>query len=421
MIFENLKLTEPVLRALQDEGYITPTPIQAKAIPCVLDGKDLLGCAQTGTGKTAAFSIPIIQNLLAETGGNGRKSIRALILTPTRELAAQIGDNINAYSRHTRLKHTVIFGGVSQKPQVEALRKGVDILVATPGRLLDLINQKIIDLQTIRFFVLDEADRMLDMGFIHDIKKILPLLPRKRQSLFFSATMPAEIEKLSRQILNHPVMIEVTPPSSTVEVIEQHVYRVEKTDKSKLLVHLLQDKAIESVLVFTRTKHGADKVARILGKSGIKAEAIHGNKSQNARVKAMNNFRDRTTRVLIATDIAARGIDIDHLSHVINYDLPNIPETYVHRIGRTGRAGRSGVAFSFCDSEEKVYLKDIERLIGRHIAEIQEHPFNTGVVRAVPVFSEKEELKKTVRREDRKSSRNSRFQNGFRNRSDVRA
>lgn len=421
MIFENLKLTEPVLRALQDEGYITPTPIQAKAIPCVLDGKDLLGCAQTGTGKTAAFSIPIIQNLLAETRGNGRKSIRALILTPTRELAAQIGDSINAYSRHTRLKHTVIFGGVSQKPQVEALRKGVDILVATPGRLLDLINQKIIDLQTIRFFVLDEADRMLDMGFIHDIKKILPLLPRKRQSLFFSATMPAEIEKLSRQILNHPVMIEVTPPSSTVEVIEQHVYRVEKTDKSKLLVHLLQDKAIESVLVFTRTKHGADKVARILGKSGIKAEAIHGNKSQNARVKAMNNFRDRTTRVLIATDIAARGIDIDHLSHVINYDLPNIPETYVHRIGRTGRAGRSGVAFSFCDSEEKVYLKDIERLIGRHIAEIQEHPFNTGVVRAVPVFSEKEELKKTVRREDRKSSRNSRFQNGFRNRSDVRA
>ena len=421
MIFENLKLTEPVLRALQDEGYITPTPIQAKAIPCVLDGKDLLGCAQTGTGKTAAFSIPIIQNLLAETGGNGRKSIRALILTPTRELAAQIGDSINAYSRHTRLKHTVIFGGVSQKPQVEALRKGVDILVATPGRLLDLINQKIINLQTIRFFVLDEADRMLDMGFIHDIKKILPLLPRKRQSLFFSATMPAEIEKLSRQILNHPVMIEVTPPSSTVEVIEQHVYRVEKTDKSKLLVHLLQDKAIESVLVFTRTKHGADKVARILGKSGIKAEAIHGNKSQNARVKAMNNFRDRTTRVLIATDIAARGIDIDHLSHVINYDLPNIPETYVHRIGRTGRAGRSGVAFSFCDSEEKVYLKDIERLIGRHIAEIQEHPFNTGVVRAVPVFSEKEELKKTVRREDRKSSRNSRFQNGFRNRSDVRA
>ena len=281
MIFENLKLTEPVLRALQDEGYITPTPIQAKAIPCVLDGKDLLGCAQTGTGKTAAFSIPIIQNLLAEAGGNGRRSVRALILTPTRELAAQIGDNINAYSRHTRLKHTVIFGGVSQKSQVEALRKGVDILVATPGRLLDLVSQKIIDLQTIRFFVLDEADRMLDMGFIHDIKIILPLLPRKRQSLFFSATMPAEIEKLSRQILNHPEMIEVTPASSTVDVIEQHVYSVEKADKSKLLLHLLQDKNIESVLVFTRTKHGADKVARILGRSGVKAEAIHGNKSQN--------------------------------------------------------------------------------------------------------------------------------------------
>ena len=320
MIFENLKLTEPVLRALQDEGYITPTPIQAKAIPCVLDGKDLLGCAQTGTGKTAAFSIPIIQNLLAEAGGNGRRSVRALILTPTRELAAQIGDNINAYSRHTRLKHTVIFGGVSQKSQVEALRKGVDILVATPGRLLDLVSQKIIDLQTIRFFVLDEADRMLDMGFIHDIKKILLLLPRKRQSLFFSATMPAEIEKLSRQILNHPEMIEVTPASSTVDVIEQHVYSVEKADKSKLLLHLLQDKNIESVLVFTRTKHGADKVARILGRSGVKAEAIHGNKSQNARVKALNNFRDHITRVLIATDIAARGIDIDHLSHVINDD-----------------------------------------------------------------------------------------------------
>lgn len=421
MIFENLKLTEPVLRALQDEGYITPTPIQAKAIPCVLDGKDLLGCAQTGTGKTAAFSIPIIQNLLAEAGGNGRRSVRALILTPTRELAAQIGDNINAYSRHTRLKHTVIFGGVSQKSQVEALRKGVDILVATPGRLLDLVSQKIIDLQTIRFFVLDEADRMLDMGFIHDIKKILLLLPRKRQSLFFSATMPAEIEKLSRQILNHPEMIEVTPASSTVDVIEQHVYSVEKADKSKLLLHLLQDKNIESVLVFTRTKHGADKVARILGRSGVKAEAIHGNKSQNARVKALNNFRDHITRVLIATDIAAWGIDIDHLSHVINYDLPNIPETYVHRIGRTGRAGRSGAAFSFCDSEEKVYLRDIEKLTGKHIAEIKEHPFNAGVVRPVSVFSEKEELKRTVRREDRKNSRNSRFQNSLGSRSDVRA
>lgn len=329
--------------------------------------------------------------------------------------------NINAYSRHTRLKHTVIFGGVSQKSQVEALRKGVDILVATPGRLLDLVSQKIIDLQTIRFFVLDEADRMLDMGFIHDIKKILLLLPRKRQSLFFSATMPAEIEKLSRQILNHPEMIEVTPASSTVDVIEQHVYSVEKADKSKLLLHLLQDKNIESVLVFTRTKHGADKVARILGRSGVKAEAIHGNKSQNARVKALNNFRDHITRVLIATDIAARGIDIDHLSHVINYDLPNIPETYVHRIGRTGRAGRSGAAFSFCDSEEKVYLRDIEKLTGKHIVEIKEHPFNAGVVRPVPVFSEKEELKRTVRREDRKSYRNSRFQNSLGSRSDVRA
>ena len=383
MIFENLKLTEPVLRALQDEGYITPTPIQAKAIPCVLDGKDLLGCAQTGTGKTAAFSIPIIQNLLAEAGGNGRKSVRALILTPTRELAAQIGDNINAYSRHTRLKHTVIFGGVSQKSQVEALRKGVDILVATPGRLLDLVNQKIIDLQTIRFFVLDEADRMLDMGFIHDIKKILPLLPRKRQSLFFSATMPAEIEKLSRQILNHPEMIEVTPASSTVDVIEQHVYSVEKADKSKLLLHLLQDKNIESVLVFTRTKHGADKVARILGRSGVKAEAIHGNKSQNARVKAMNNFRDHITRVLIATDIAARGIDIDHLSHVINYDLPNIPETYVHRIGRTARAAATGSAVTFVSEDEQGKFHAIEKFIERDIRKA-ELPASVG---AGPVYN----------------------------------
>lgn len=421
MIFENLKLTEPVLKALQEEGYTTPTPIQAKAIPYVLSGKDLLGCAQTGTGKTAAFSIPIIQNLLSETKVSGRKAIRALILTPTRELAAQIGDNVQAYSRHTSLRHTVIFGGVSQKAQVDTLRKGVDILIATPGRLLDLVSQKIIDLRTIGFFVLDEADRMLDMGFIHDIKRILPLLPKQRQSLFFSATMPGEIAKLSRQILNNPVTVEVAPPSSTVEIIEQQIYKVEKTDKSKLLVHLLQDKSIESVLVFTRTKHGADKVARILCKSGIQAEAIHGNKSQNARVKAMSNFRDHTTRVLIATDIAARGIDVDHLSHVINYDLPNIPETYVHRIGRTGRAGRSGIAFSFCDSEERAYLKDIEKLIKKRISVVEDHPFiSSAAESAIAAPSEKKEVKKTVTGTSRNTSggntRRKNFRDDFRRR-----
>ncbi|WP_455498209.1 DEAD/DEAH box helicase [Coprobacter sp.] len=416
MIFENLKLTEPVLRALQDEGYTTPTPIQAKAIPYVLNGKDLLGCAQTGTGKTAAFSIPIIQNLLSETKVSGRKVIRALILTPTRELAAQIGDNVQAYSRHTSLKYAVIFGGVSQKPQVDTLNRGVDILIATPGRLLDLVSQKIIDLRTIGFFVLDEADRMLDMGFIHDIKRILPLLPKQKQSLFFSATMPGEIAKLSRQILNNPVTVEVAPPSSTVDMIDQKVYKVEKNDKSKLLIHLLQDRTIESVLVFTRTKHGADKVARVLNKSGIQAEAIHGNKSQNARVRAMNNFRDHTTRVLIATDIAARGIDVDHLSHVINYDLPNIPETYVHRIGRTGRAGRSGVAFSFCDVEERTYLKDIEKLINKHISMVEDHPFvSVSEKSVIEVQTVKNKIKKNEPRISRNISGGNNWNKGSRN------
>lgn len=378
MTFENLNLIEPVLRALQKEGYTEPTPIQAKAIPVVLDGNDLLGCAQTGTGKTAAFSIPIIQNLHKRTGKTtGRRKIKALILTPTRELAIQIGESFFAYGRYTQLSHTVIFGGVSQKSQTDALQCGVDILIATPGRLIDLIGQRYVDLASLEYFVLDEADRMLDMGFIHDIKRILPLLPKKRQSLFFSATMPKEIADLANTILNQPVRVEVTPVSSTVDTIDQSLYYVEKENKKDLLISLLKKPELESVLVFARTKHGADKIAKLLVKEGVVAEAIHGNKSQNNRQRALTNFKDHTTRVLIATDIAARGIDVDLLSHVINYELPNVPETYVHRIGRTGRAGRSGVAISFCDSEELPLLKDIHKLIGKQIPVIEQHAFVT--------------------------------------------
>lgn len=379
MTFEQLELIEPVRMALKQAGYITPTPIQAEAIPVVLDGCDLLGCAQTGTGKTAAFSIPIIQNIYSRKGNH--PGIKALILTPTRELAIQIDESFAAYGRFTNIRHAVIFGGVGQKPQTDALERGVDVLVATPGRLLDLIGQGFIRLDKLEYFVLDEADRMLDMGFIHDIKRILPLLPKKRQSLFFSATMPPEIERLAGTILHHPEKVEVTPASSTVDKIEQSVYFVEKTDKASLLQHLLRDSSLESVLIFTRTKHGADKVARILNKAGIGAEAIHGNKGQNVRQRALNNFKDRTTRVLIATDIAARGIDVDHLSHVINYELPNVPETYVHRIGRTGRAGREGIALSFCDVEEVPYLKDIQKLIGKKIPVAGGNEFETAAVK----------------------------------------
>lgn len=367
MTFENLALIEPIRQALREEGYQTPTPIQAEAIPVVLQGTDLLGCAQTGTGKTAAFSIPIIQRLYQQNElGHGRR-IKALVLTPTRELAIQIDESFAAYGRHTPLRHTVIFGGVGQKPQTDALEKGVDVLIATPGRLLDLIGQGYVRLDTLDYFVLDEADRMLDMGFIHDIKRILPLLPKQRQSLFFSATMPPEIERLAGTILNAPEKVEVTPPASTVDKIEQSVYFVERKEKMELLKNLLDDVSLESVLVFTRTKHGADKVARMLSKAKIGAEAIHGDKSQNARQRALSRFKDRSLRVLIATDIAARGIDVDHLTHVINYELPEVPETYVHRIGRTGRAGRSGVAISFCGVEEVPLLKDITRLIGKRI------------------------------------------------------
>ena len=397
MTFEQLELIEPIQKALTKEGYTIPTPIQAEAIPYVLDGYDLLGCAQTGTGKTAAFSILIIQNLYNERQHGKVRGIKALILTPTRELAIQIGESFTAYGKYTGVRHTVIFGGVGQKPQTDALERGVDVLIATPGRLLDLINQGFISLKYLDYFVLDEADRMLDMGFIHDIKRILPLLPKKRQSLFFSATMPPEIERLAGTILHEPQKVEVTPASSTVDKIDQSVYFVEKAEKVSLLTHLLKDSSLESVLVFTRTKHGADKVARVLAKANIGAEAIHGNKSQTARQRALTNFKDHTTRVLIATDIAARGIDVDHLSHVINYELPNVPETYVHRIGRTGRAGRSGVAYSFCDAEEVPYLKDIQKLIGKQIPVAGGNEFETADVKAA-VAEKKEAIKQESKR-----------------------
>jgi len=385
MSFEKLNLIEPILRALKAEGYTQPTPIQEQAIPVLLERKDLLGCAQTGTGKTLAFAAPIIQLLHNdELYQKGPAGIKTLILTPTRELAIQIGESFATYGKFLRLKHTVIFGGVSQKSQTDALRAGVDILIATPGRLLDLMDQRFVNLQHIKIFVLDEADRMLDMGFIHDVKKIIAKLPQKRQTLFFSATMPPEISKLANTILTNPVRVEVTPVSSTANTIQQHLYYVEKPDKRSLLLHLLKDKSIETVLVFTRTKHGADKVVKDLVRAGVTSEAIHGNKSQNARQRALSNFKSKQTRVLVATDIAARGIDIDSLTHVINYELPNIPETYVHRIGRTGRAGASGVAFSFCDSEEKEFLRDIHKLIAKTIPVIEEHPYHSTSTRSIP-------------------------------------
>ena len=369
MSFKNLRLIEPILKALDEEGYETPTQIQQKSIIPILEHKDILGCAQTGTGKTAAFTIPILQLLQEQREANNSRTrnIEVLILTPTRELAIQIGESIAAYGRHLRLKHLVIFGGVSQHAQVNSIRNGIDILVATPGRLLDLMQQGYISLSNIKFFVLDEADRMLDMGFIHDVKKIIAKLPIQRQSLFFSATMPPEISQLADMLLKNPVKVEVTPVSSTAEMIQQAVYFIEKNDKQGLLIDILKDRSIESLLVFTQMKHAADKLSKRLNAAGINAAAIHGNKSQNARQTALENFKSKKVRVLVATDIAARGIDIDQLSHVLNYELPNVPETYVHRIGRTGRAGASGIALSFCSSEERSYLKDIEKLIKKSI------------------------------------------------------
>src|SRR5690625_9962 len=422
MSFKSLKLAEPLLKSLREEGYEEPTPIQSQSIPVARQQRDLLGSAQTGTGKTAAFSLPILQLLMdpenyenrdsvnggssqharshnresqngrsQNTNGQGRSTqkrgrknrsnnsqnqpIRSLIVTPTRELAIQIEESITSYGRYTGLKSAVIFGGVNQNPQVQKLQRGVDILVATPGRLLDLMNQGYISLKQIEIFVLDEADRMLDMGFIHDVRKLLAKLPSKRQTLFFSATMPPEIVKLSDSILDNPVRIEVTPESSTVEAISQKIYYVDKGNKKRLLVDLLKSDEISSALVFTRTKHGANKLVKRLNKSNIGAEAIHGNKSQAARQRALGNFKDQTTRVLVATDIAARGIDVDELNYVINYDLPNVPETYVHRIGRTGRAGSDGTALSFCDAVEKSYLKDIEKLIGKRVPVVEGHDY----------------------------------------------
>lgn len=376
MTFEQLQLISPILKALAEENYTQPTPIQEQAIPPVLAGRDLFGCAQTGTGKTAAFSLPIIQLLSAQQGRpNGRRVIRSLILTPTRELAIQIYDNIEAYGRHTNLRSAVIVGGVSQKAQEQELSRGMDILIATPGRLIDLMNQGFVDLRHVQILVLDEADRMLDMGFIHDMKRIIAKLPVKRQTLFFSATMPPEIMSLVDSLLTNPVKVEVTPVSSTAERIKQSLYYVDKPNKLALLIELLQDASIASALVFTRTKHGADRVARGLTKAKITAQAIHGDKSQNARQAALNNFKSGATRLLVATDIAARGIDIAELSHVINYNLPNIPETYVHRIGRTGRAGLSGSAISFCEYEEMPYLRDIEKLIKQKIPVVKDHPY----------------------------------------------
>ena len=415
--FASLDLIEPIQRALTDVRYIHPTPIQAQAIPPLLKGRDVLGCAQTGTGKTAAFLLPTLQKI-SLSKQPGKPVIRALILTPTRELAAQIGDNCALYARHLPLRHRVIFGGVKQGAQVSDLRRGVDILIATPGRLLDLHQQGFINFDHVEFFVLDEADRMLDMGFIHDIRKVLKLLPKQRQNLLFSATMPASIVKLANGFLNDPVTVEVDQQSSTVERITQQVMFVAKPNKRKLLVHILQNKEIESTIVFTRTKHGANRVVKELIKGGIAAAAIHGNKSQNARTRALEGFKNQSIRVLVATDIASRGIDVDGVSHVFNYDLPNISESYVHRIGRTGRAGKSGVAIAFCDENETPFLRAIERLTKTKLEVILEHPwhFPSAMSNSNPSKPSKKPTKRNTPNNNpgakKKNNRNRRFFGG---------
>jgi ATP-dependent RNA helicase RhlE len=399
MSFNELNLIEPVLRALKTEGYVTPTPVQAQSIPIILDRKDLLSSAQTGTGKTAAFSIPLLQLLFEkrQIAQNQReRAIKVLILSPTRELAIQIGESLTAYGRYTGLRHAVIYGGVSQHQQVSSLQRGIDILVATPGRLLDLYNQRFVNLKNVEHFVLDEADRMLDMGFITDIRRLIPILPKEKQTLLFSATMPTEIQHLADSLLVNPVRVNVSPTTTTAENVKQSVYYVEKMDKQSLLKHILKDKSIEAALVFTRTKHSADKVAKLLNQSNIPAEAIHGNKTQNARQRALFNFKNKHTRVLVATDIAARGIDVNNLSYVINFELPNEPETYVHRIGRTGRAGASGIALSFCDSEEKGLLRDIHRFINKQIPINDMHPYPMAVEVQKSAFTQR--LERQMRR-----------------------
>ncbi len=375
MKFEELKLSHTLLKAVKDQNYTSPTSIQEKAIPLILQGNDVLGSAQTGTGKTAAFALPILHHLEQEKKDNNKRRIRALVVTPTRELAIQIEENFTAYSKYNNIKNTVIFGGVKQVTQTNALANGVDILVATPGRLLDLMGQGFISLKDIGYFVLDEADRMLDMGFINDIRKVLEKLPKERQSLFFSATMPSNILKLSSQILKTPQRISVNPVSSTAQTIQQFIYYTNKIDKKELLFHILRDTNISQILVFSRTKHGADRIVRNLKKKNIKSVAIHGDKSQNNRQRALQSFKNYEVRVLVATDIAARGIDIDKLSYVLNYDIPNEPETYVHRIGRCGRAGEEGVSISICEPEENAYTRDIEKLIKQKIEEVKNHPF----------------------------------------------
>ncbi|MCG8578470.1 MAG: DEAD/DEAH box helicase [Bacteroidales bacterium] len=376
MQFTELKLIPPILKALRDENYTTPTDIQAQAIPYVLSKKDVLGSAQTGTGKTAAFAIPILQHLTQEVKDTkGKRKIKALIVTPTRELALQIGESFTTYGKYTKVKNTVIFGGVTQNAQVRALKAGVDVLVATPGRLLDLMSQGFISLHHIKYFVLDEADRMLDMGFIHDIKKLLEKLPKERQSLFFSATMPPKILKLSQQILVKPEKVVVNPVSSTAETIQQYLYTTNKSDKKALLLHILRTNEMDQVLLFSRTKHGADRIVRNLRNKKIDCAAIHGDKSQNQRQKALKQFKSGQIKLLVATDIAARGIDIDKLRYVINYDIPNEAETYVHRIGRCGRAGEEGIAISLCEPEENTYVRDIEKLIKRKIDKVDDNPF----------------------------------------------
>jgi ATP-dependent RNA helicase RhlE len=375
MRFDELQLIQPILRALEEKNYKSPTAIQERAIPIILAGEDILGSAQTGTGKTAAFAIPIIQHLATRPVGGGKRRITALVVTPTRELAIQIGENFNAYGKYTKLKSTVIFGGVGQIGQTNELKNGVDILVATPGRLLDLINQGFISLQHVDHFVLDEADRMLDMGFIHDVKKLIALLPKKRQSLFFSATMPPKIVELSHEILKNPKKVAVNPVSSTAETIQQYLYYTNRSSKNDLLLHILKNPKLEQVLLFSRTKHGADKIVRNLHKANISSAAIHGNKGQNQRQKVLKEFKESKIRVLVATDIAARGIDIDKLQYVINYDIPNESETYVHRIGRCGRAGEQGVSISLCEPEENQFIRDIEKLIHLKIEVVKSHPF----------------------------------------------
>nr|WP_297629973.1 DEAD/DEAH box helicase [uncultured Clostridium sp.] len=413
MLFKDLNIIEPIEKAIKEVGYEKPTPIQGEAIPHLLKGKDLLGCAQTGTGKTASFAIPVLQNMIKED--KEKKIIKALVLAPTRELAIQINENFELYSKYVDIKTTVIFGGVSQKPQTRKLKSGVDILIATPGRLLDLINQKFVDLSNVDYLVLDEADRMFDMGMVHDVKKIISKLPRKRQNILFSATMPKSVMKLVNEILVKPVKVEITPESSTVDTVTQGLYFVDKKDKKHLLAHIIKNEDIRSLLVFTKTKHRANTVVKDLDKIGIESAAIHGNKSQNARQLALSNFKEGKIKVLVATDIAARGIDVEELSHVINYDLPDIPETYVHRIGRTGRAGNSGVSLSFCDVEERNELRDIEKTIGKKIPVIEGTEFD----RPEPVVEKKVEEKKSNngrrypnRNNQGKSTRNSKG-NGY--------